>query len=67
MAKGLPPVLIAEGDGAAASPAELTRSLDRGANAGRARFLPLPGQSHGTTMLAAMVPAIRFAFAEVER
>lgn len=66
-AKGLPPILIAEGDGAAASPAELTRSLDRGANAGRARFLPLLGQSHGTTMLAAMVPAIRFAFSGVGR
>jgi len=62
-AKDAPPILIAEGDGAAAAPAALVGSLDRGAKPGRARFLPLPGQSHGTTMLAAMAPAIRFAFA----
>ena len=67
MAGGSPPILIAEGDGAAAAPAELTRSLDRGATAGRARFLPMPGQSHGTTLLAAMAPAIRFAFSEAGR
>ncbi|MDR6145786.1 putative alpha/beta superfamily hydrolase [Sphingomonas sp. SORGH_AS870] len=58
-----PRILIAEGDAAAAPPAELARSLDRGGGADHARFLPLPGQSHGTTMLAAMAPAIRFAFA----
>jgi hypothetical protein len=62
-AKGTPPILIAESDTAAAAPAALARSLDPGANDGRARFLPLPGQSHGTTMLAAMAPAIHFAFA----
>ncbi|WP_307003240.1 alpha/beta hydrolase [Sphingomonas sp. SORGH_AS_0879] len=67
VARGTPRILIAEGDGAAASPAELARSLDGGANPGHARFLPLPGQSHGTTMLAAMAPAIRFAFSGVER
>ncbi|WP_454279974.1 alpha/beta hydrolase [Sphingomonas sp. Marseille-Q8236] len=62
-----PRILIAEGEAAAASPAELARSLDRGGRMGRARFLSLPGQSHGTTMLAAMAPAIRFAFGGPER
>jgi len=65
-AKDVPPMLIAEGDGAAVAPAELIRSIDRGADAGRVRFLPLPGQSHGTTMLAAIAPAIRFAFSGAE-
>ncbi|WP_343525483.1 alpha/beta hydrolase-fold protein [Sphingomonas sp.] len=66
-ATNAPRILIAEGDDAAASPAELTRSLARGARADRAQFLSLPGQSHGTTMLVAMAPAIRFAFAGAER
>lgn len=67
VAKDAPPILIAEGESAAASPATLARSLDQGANAGRVRFLSLPGQSHGTTMLAAMAPAIRFALARPGR
>lgn len=66
-AKRAPPILIAEGEGASVAPVELIRLLDRDADAARARFLPLPGQSHGTTMLAAMAPAIRFAFSEAER
>ncbi|WP_242116434.1 alpha/beta hydrolase [Sphingomonas lacusdianchii] len=66
-AKHVPPILIAEGDGAAVAPTELIRSIDRRGDAGRARFLPLPSQSHGTTMLAAMAPAIRFAFPGAER
>ena len=61
--KDAPPILIAEGDSAAALPAALVGSLDGGAKHDRARFLSLPGQSHGTTMLAAMAAAIRFAFA----
>ena len=61
--KDAPPILIAEGDSAAALPAALVGSLDGGAKHDRARFLSLPGQSHGTTMLAAMEAAIRFAFA----
>ena len=31
----------------------------------QARFLPLPGQTHGGTMLAAMAPAVSFAFGRV--
>ena len=62
-----PRILIAEGDGATASPAELAGLLNGGEKLGRAHFLALPGQSHGTTMLAAMSPAIRFAFSGVER
>lgn len=58
-------VLIAEGDAqpdAAGAPAALVEAIDHGQ--GSARFLPLPGQSHGSTMLAAMAPAITFAFGE---
>lgn len=73
-ASGVPRILIAEGDGtmregtrADTSPAELTRRLGHGRAAGQARFLPLPGQSHGTTMLAAMAPAIGFAFGAAVR
>ncbi|WP_170842037.1 alpha/beta hydrolase [Sphingomonas gellani] len=47
--------LIAEGDGGDAAAALATRMAG-------ARFLALPGQSHGTTMLAAMAPAVTFAF-----
>ena len=54
-------ILIAEGEGppdTRGSPAALVARLGER----RARFLPLPGQSHGTTMLAAMAPTIAFAF-----
>lgn len=52
--------LIAEGDGGEAA-ATLARRI-----AGT-RFLSLPGQSHGTTMLAAMAPAVTFAFGSEAR
>jgi predicted alpha/beta superfamily hydrolase len=64
-AAGGPRILIAEGDGATAgsgSPSALAAQLG-----GRARFLPLAGQSHGTTMLAATAPAIGFAFGKADR
>jgi predicted alpha/beta superfamily hydrolase len=47
--------LIAEGEGGEAASALAARI-------GGARFLPLPGQGHGATMLAAMAPTIAFAF-----
>ncbi|WP_379488559.1 alpha/beta hydrolase [Novosphingobium soli] len=60
----------------AASPDERTRAAPAGApmaeaealvarwrqRGNAARYLPLPGQDHGSTMLAAMAPAIRAAF-----
>ncbi|MEH3121683.1 MAG: alpha/beta hydrolase-fold protein [Sphingomonas phyllosphaerae] len=57
-----PRILISEGEGAALeNGSTLSRSRQR------TRFLPLPGQSHGTTMLAATVPTITFAFGQVDR
>lgn len=44
----------------AAAEALVERLHRRGRNA---RYLPLPGQSHGSTMLASMTAAISFAFA----
>ncbi len=73
-AGGRHPILIAEGDQpiqsnapSNASPARLVEQLNAGQATGGATFLPLPGQSHGTTMLAAMAPAITFAFKDPKR
>lgn len=60
-----PRILIAEGDGAMAgiaSPASFVATLGE-----RAHLLPLPGQTHGTTMLAATAPTITFAFGKANR
>jgi predicted alpha/beta superfamily hydrolase len=64
-------LLIAEGD--AAAPAGGVTGPNTAPSAPFARlaglrpqFLALPGQSHGTTFLAAAVPAIRFAFGKPE-
>lgn len=61
-------LLLAEGDvrgpgaEAAASPAALIDALKEAAPSLRARYLDLPGQSHGTTFLTALPAAIDFAF-----
>ncbi len=41
---------------------DLTAKLNARAGEGTAKVLTLPGQSHGSTMLAALVPALTFVF-----
>lgn len=61
-------LLVAEGDerSTARAPANsaetIVHRLQRATPSVRAAFLNLPGQSHGSTFLAALVPTIRFAF-----
>lgn len=62
-------LLVGEGDEAApgslpdeADPGHFTRKLQEADSTATVSYLPLPGQTHGTTMLAALAPAIRLAF-----
>jgi|GEM_PF-534729 len=62
-------LLVAEGEesgrGGASEethPGSLVRKLQATDRTATISYLPLPGQTHGTTMLAALVPAIRLAF-----
>ncbi len=59
--------VVRNGAPESAEPAGLVAQLNRTGAPGQVRYLPLPGQSHGTTMLAAMVPAIDFAFGAGKR
>lgn len=66
-------LLMAEGDERRPSnfqlksPRDLTHHLQTQKPTMEATFLQLPGQSHGTTFLAAIAPAIHFAFGKAER
>lgn len=72
---GSPPrrLLIAESDETppaamtASSPEATVRRLQNRAPSLEAQFLPLPGQSHGTTFLAAIMPTLKFAFGRTDR